>query len=53
MAFCIAVMYAEPIIKINLNVLKPQDVSPTLSYDLDTCQDVWRANKQERQGSTT
>lgn len=43
----------QNLIKINLNVLKPQDVSPTLSYDLDTCQDVWRANKQERQGLTT
>lgn len=39
MAFFIRVMYAEPY-QINLNVIKPQDVSPTLSYDLDTCQDV-------------
>ena len=39
----------QNLIKINLNVLKPQDVSPTLSYDLDTCQDVWRAkNKKDK-----
>ena len=43
----------QNLIKINLNSIKPQDVSPTLSYDLDTCQDAWRANKQERQGFTT